>query len=314
VLDAARAAGIEPWVCLHHFVLPRWTGPAGFRDWPRLRDRWRRHVEFVAETFGDQVAGWKPINEPSAYAFAGFLQDRHPPGGRDLAATMEALEGIHLAKYEAASILRQAGRPVATIHAVVPMFAGDDTSESRARLELFDGAVWGCWMGALRDGVLRVPTRAAIEVQDYPAVFDLVGFSYYLSATVTAGTALGPYPTGRPVGPMGYVPWSGGLGLALDRLAAELPGRPLLISEHGVGTHDDAFRCEVLRESLDLVARRIAAGMDVRGFFHWTGVDNYEWSRGFSVPFGIFDRHRRPKPSAELLRTFTASRTAAGRG
>ena len=45
----------------------------------------------------------------------------------------------------------------------------------------------------------------------------------------------------------------------------------------------------------------MADGIDLRGFFHWTGVDNYEWLHGYSVPFGLFDRERRPRPSRDLL-------------
>lgn len=304
VLEAAREAGIEPWACLHHFVLPDWVGDGGFRDWKAIRDRWCRHVEFVAETYGDLVAGWKPINEPIAYALAGFLSGHRPPGEHDRALMLEALEGIHLAKYEAARILHQTGKPVATIHVLIPMFPGDSTPSSAAALEELDQLVWGCWIGALRDGVLQIPHRTPVEVPDYPEVFDLVGFSYYFSATVGADGKLGPYPPGAEVGLMGYVPWSGGLGLVLDRLARELPGRPLLVSEHGVGTHDDEMRSAFLKESLGVVSDRLTAGLDIRGFFHWTGVDNYEWNRAFDVPFGLFDRDRRPKGSAALLRSY----------
>ena len=58
---------------------------------------------------------------------------------------------------------------------------------------------------------------------------------------------------------------------------------------------------DVLRASLGVVEEAIADGIDVRGFFHWTGVDNYEWDHGFEVPFGLFDRNREPRASAALL-------------
>jgi beta-glucosidase len=87
----------------------------------------------------------------------------------------------------------------------------------------------------------------------------------------------------------------------LRRLHDELPGRPLLVCEHGVGTDDDAWRSDILRESLAVTAEAIDDGVDVRGFFHWTGVDNYEWLHGFDVAFGVIDRDRRVKPSAAVL-------------
>ena len=60
----------------------------------------------------------------------------------------------------------------------------------------------------------------------------------------------------------------------------------------------------MLRDSLAEVESAIDDGIDVRGFFHWTGVDNYEWPRGFTVPFGLFDLDRTPRPSAALVESF----------
>jgi beta-glucosidase len=301
MLQAARAAGIAVWVCLHHFSLPTWVaaGGVGFCD-SRARDHWRRHVDFVADTFGDLVFGWQPVNEPAVYAANGFLAGVIPPGRQDWDLAMTALEGAHLASATAAQVMRQTGRPVSTVHGLSPLFAADDARETRDRL---DDVMWRCWTRATRDGVLQVPGRAPVEASGMTD-FDLVGFSYYSAFTVREPLALGPYPPGARTGPLGYAPWSEGLGLVLDRHAAELPGKPLLVAEHGVGTDDDAWRCEILGSSLDLLSDRINGGLDVRGFFHWTGVDNDEWAEGDTVPFGVFDRDRRPRPSAELLKSF----------
>jgi beta-glucosidase len=102
---------------------------------------------------------------------------------------------------------------------------------------------------------------------------------------------------------MGYAPWSPGLGEVLHRLAEEHPDMPLLVDECGIGTDDDDWRATYLRECLDEVDRAVADGIDVRGFFHWTAVDNYEWLRGYSVPFGLFDRDRNARDSIEVLRS-----------
>ncbi len=156
-------------------------------------------------------------------------------------------------------------------------------------------------MRAERDGVLALPGRAAEEVPDLRGCCDLIGFSYYSAHAVTRELGFAPYPRGARVGPLGYAPWSEGLGLVLRRLHHELPDRPLLIAEHGVGTDDDAWRVDVLRESLAVVAEAQRDGVDVRGFFHWTGVDNYEWTYGYDVPFGLFTRDREARPSAAVM-------------
>ncbi|HEX4904866.1 MAG TPA: family 1 glycosylhydrolase, partial [Acidimicrobiales bacterium] len=112
-----------------------------------------------------------------------------------------------------------------------------------------------------------------------------------------------PHPSDAPRSPLGYAIWADGLGHVLRRLHDELPGTPLLVAEYGIGTDDDAQRAAYLRRGLELTAEAITQGIDVRGFFHWTGVDNYEWLHGYDVAFGIIDRDRNVRPSAQVLAT-----------
>jgi beta-glucosidase len=296
VLAAARAAGVSPWVCLHHFTLPGWFTEmgGGFVDDRARSYYWTRHVAFCAETFGDLVFGWKPINEPGAYSGI------YPHGQK----RFEMLGAVLLAQRDAWRELRGGGKPVATIHNLSPVFKVADTIPADSMRARLDAMMWDVWMRADRDGVLELPGRPAVEVPDLREACDIVGFSYYSAMGVDAEGKIAPYPTSARVGPMGYAPWSEGLAIVLHTLHDELPGRPLLICEHGVGTDDDDWRCDVLRESLALVERAIDDGVDVRGFFHWTGVDNYEWNHGFDVQFGCFTRDREPRASAELLRSY----------
>jgi beta-glucosidase len=296
VLTAARAAGVSPWVCLHHFTLPGWFTEmgGGFVDDRARSYYWARHVAFCAETFGDLVFGWKPINEPGAYA--GIYPHRQK--------RFDMLGAILLAQRDAWRELRGGGKPVATIHNLSPVFTVADTIPADTMQGRLDAMMWDVWMRADRDGVLELPGRAPVEVADLREACDIVGFSYYSATGVDAEGKIVPYPPSARVGSMGYAPWSEGLAIVLHRLHEELPGRPLLICEHGVGTDDDDWRCDVLRESIALVDHARSDGVDVRGFFHWTGVDNYEWHRGFDVQFGCFTRDREPRGSAELLRSY----------
>ena len=312
MLQAARDAGIEPWVCLHHFTLPGWFGDdmGGFVDDRARGYYWPRHVDFMAETFGDLVFGWKPINEPTAYAFASYLMGVFPPGEADLERFAKALRGTYLANHEAWRLLRSGGKPVCTIMNLQPSYPGvrgrepDERDVARANADTFDAVIFSSWIRALRDGILAVPGLPEEEIPDMAESFDLIGFSYYNATTVFADLTTGPYPADATVGPLGYAPWPEGLGVVLRRLAEELPGRPLVVAECGIGTSatvgDDAWREGLLRDSLIEVERAIDDGIDVRGFFHWTGVDNYEWDHGHTVDFGLFDRDRHPRGSARL--------------
>ena len=293
VLEAARAAGVSPWVCLHHFTLPGWfteIGEGGFVDDRARSYYWPRHVAFCAETFGDLVYGWKPINEPGAYAGNYFQKARR----------FDVLGATLLAQRDAWRELRGGGKPVATIHNLSPIFGQDVGSMA----EKMNAITWDIWMRADRDGVLELPGRLAHEIPDLKEACDLIGFSYYSATGIGPDGTVVPYPSDARVGPMGYAPWSEGLGIVIRRLHDELPGRPLLICEHGVGTEDDEWRGDILRESLAVVEEAVDDGVDLRGFFHWTGVDNYEWNHGFDVQFGLFDRNREPRGSAELMRDY----------
>jgi beta-glucosidase len=312
VLSAARDVGIDVWVCLHHFTLPGWFAQdeGGFLDDRARSYFWARHVDWVAATFGDLVTGWKPVNEPVAYAFGGWMVGEIPPGRSDLGAFLDALEATLLAQHEAWRLLRSGDQPTCTIMNLSPVRAvwSDERARdaARANAALFDQVIWSSWIRALRDGVIALPGRPERVVEEMAGSFDLIGFSYYQGIGVTADLSSAPIPAGEPLGPLGHPAWPEGLREVLERLAEELPDRPLVVAECGLGTptaaDDDDRRAAYLEDCLQITAEAITRGIDVRGFFHWTGIDNYEWTHGHDVAFGLLDRDRTPKGSAEVAR------------
>jgi beta-glucosidase len=301
ILEAARDAGVSPWVCLHHFTLPRWFAESGGFLVERNRTEvWARHVDFMASTFGDLVSGWQPVNETNYYARAAYRGRGWPPGHDDADEAALVDEAIHLATAEAAVRLRQTGAPVASIFGLSPIVAQDDSDASAAFAGRLYEHYWAAGIGLFRDGVLRIERREPVERPDLAGAFDLIGFSYYAAMGVAAGR-LAIHPPDAPVSPLGYGIWADGVGLVLDRLREELPTTPLLVAEYGIGTDDDADRAAYLRRGLEVVHAAIDRGVDVRGFFHWTGVDNYEWLHGYDVSFGIIGADRVIRASAAVL-------------
>jgi beta-glucosidase len=301
MLTAARAAGVVPWVCLHHFTLPRWFAErGGFLVEENRTELWRRHVDFIGETFGDVVGGWQPVNETNYYARAAYLGGGWPPGRNDRDEFARAAEAIHLATAEAAVRLRHSGAPVASIFGLSPLVVQDDEPASAARVDRIRKTYWRPGIDLFRDGVLRIPGRVPVERPDLARCFDMIGFSYYATIGVRSGQPA-IHPPDAPISPLGYGIWADGLGLVLDALHAELPGVPLLIAEYGVGTDDDDARARYLTRGLEVTHAALARGVDVRGLFHWTAVDNYEWLHGYDVAFGIFDRDRTMRASALVL-------------
>jgi len=301
ILASAAEWGIVPWVCLHHFTVPQWFADRGGFLVPENRERyWTRHVEFIAETFGAAVGGWQPVNEVNYYAMIGYGGRGWPPGHHDAAELAVVTEQIHLASAEAAVRLRLTGRPVASIFGLSSEVALDETAATATLVERLHRNNWDVGLGLVRDGVLEVPGREPVVRPDLAGCYDLLGFSYYATIGVAEGKLV-PYPSDAPTSPLGYGIYAHGLGLVLDELARQLPDTPLLVAEYGIGTDDDAQRATYLEDGLAEVAAALSRGVDVRGFFHWTAVDNYEWLHGYDVNFGIIDAQRNVRDSARVL-------------
>ncbi|HEY2213467.1 MAG TPA: family 1 glycosylhydrolase [Acidimicrobiales bacterium] len=301
ILKAARAAGVTPWVSLHHFTLPQWfANLGGFLVEENRTKYWGRHVAFMADTFGDLAGGWQPINETNYYASLSYLGGGFPPGHSDRGEWMLASEAIHLASAEGGQRLRQTGLPVSSIFGLSCEVMLDEDPATKEIANALRAQNWNAGIGLFRDGVLRIPGRDPIERPELVGCYDMLGFSFYGTYGVLAGKIV-PYPPDAPRSPLGYGIWSGGLDLVLQRLVEELPNTPLLLAEFGIGTDDDEFRAQYLSEGLAVAHAALARGVDLRGFFHWTGVDNYEWKHGYDVSFGIISRDREVRPSAHVL-------------
>ncbi|QXC63351.1 family 1 glycosylhydrolase [Aquihabitans sp. G128] len=302
VLQAALDAGIEPWVCLHHFSLPRWFAElGGFLVAANRTEHWACHVDWVAETFGDLVRGWQPVNETNYYPFAAYLGRGWPPGHDSYDECATVSQQLQLATAEAAVRLKQTGAPVSSIFGLTGFEALDDDPRTLSLASFLTDLHWEAGLGLYRDGVLRVPGRDPIERPDLAGSFDLIGFSFYTTMGIAEG-AMVAYPADAPRSPLGYGIDADGLGRVLDRLHATVPGAPILVAEYGLGTDDDAQRAAYLERGLEVVQEALAKGIDVRGLFHWTATDNYEWLHGYDVSFGLMDRDRNVRPSAEVLR------------
>lgn len=293
ILTAGRDAGLRIWVTLLHGAIPQWFAAEDGFAGPRAADRWESWVRVAAERFADVAGGWMPVNNPAGFAVKGYLNGSFPPGHTDPAVFGPVLDVVARAEFDAARILAGTSLPRCSIEGLVPLVPADDTPAAAAQTQRLDHVIWGTWLK-----LARMP--------EYAAAFDYIGFSYYFGARIDGqGKQLLQPPDGQ-AGPLGYVPWAGGLRQVLDRLSQELPGQRLVIAELGFGGGDQG-RIAYLREALDHIRRARDDGVPVEGVFFWTDVDNYEWNAGYTVPFGLFDSARKAKPSAHYVRDIIAS-------
>lgn len=309
VLRAARRAGVDVWAVLLDGPLPGWFADdeGGFGDEAGRRRTWPRHVDRVAETFGDLVAGWVPVLDLYTRAAEGFRDGTRPPGRHDERAFSDALLHLHLASHEAWRLLRSGEPPVAACLDVAPVHAGvrsrepDERDEARRRAAALERLRWDVWLRALRDGVVSLPDRAEIEVDGLAGGYDVVGFTYRGGVTVYADGTTGPYPADAPVAADGRAPWPEDLGVVVRRLADELPGRELALLGTGLTAREDEWRTEVIAGTALEVERAVADGVPLNMAIWESGIDGWTPEQGLVVPDGVIDRDRHPRPSAAVL-------------
>ena len=297
VLDAANDAGIHVWACLHDGSLPGWFAhdEHGFVDQRSRRYFWARHVERVGEAFGGRVHGWVPTFEPTRWASRGWLDGDRPPGQRDDARGFAAaVEAAHLAGVEAAQVLRQGGRPVASAQWLVPVFPArsDPTQPPPVEAEVAAGVVdevlRRSWLRLLTEETLVIPNRSPIPVPGAREAYDVIGFTYRHAVAVRGDGMLTPYPPSGPVGSDGQVTWAEGLAVAVHDLADALPDRDLLLAGVGIRTPDEGQREDYAREVADIVTGAVDGGIALRGAW---------WDPPISAAGGLFDPDRSPRPA-----------------
>jgi beta-glucosidase len=310
VLRAARALDIEVWAVLHEGPLPGWFAEdeRGFHDETGLRRTWPRHVDRVAETFGDLVAAWVPVLDPFSLASQGHLTGVRPPGHRDDVEFVGALNDLHLASHEAMRLLRSGDQPVACCIEVTPVHEGvrsrepDERDLARSSAATLDRLRVGTWERALSDGLVSIPGRAEQEIEGLATGYDVVGITYRGAETVYADGSLGPYPADAPVAADGRAPWSEGLGVALRRVADHLPGRRIALLGTGLTDRADEWRVELLSQVGAEIDRAVDDGVPITDAFWETVVDGWTPECGLDVPNGVVTRSRDQRPSAATLR------------
>ena len=305
IVDAAAAEGLGVWITLHHTSLPGWylDDEGGHADKVARRRWWARHVDRMAEAFDGKAAGWCPIEDPIGWAVRGYGLGTRPPGRRSPEATASAAEGAMLALHEACRLLESGPQPVMAVFGaptLQPSPVGREYADAAAiEARRWDELLWGTWTRALREGAVEVPGRVPVTAPFFEKGPELVGLSHDHPVGVTEAGRLVSWPVSARRSATGFAPEPAELGEAVYRAIDAVPGRAVAVAAHGVPTDDDDWRDALLEASMSVVASAQAAGL--RGYFHDSAVDGYEWALGFGAPRGLIGRDRAVKPSAQRL-------------
>lgn len=314
ILRHAGARGLGRLLTLNHFTLPRWIARRGAWLSPEIVPAIARFSAACAERLGPLVERWATLNEPSLVALLGYAERLWPPGLADPRTFGPALCTMLRAHVAMTRAVKNA-RPSASVGLVLNMPCFDPARPhplDRGLAWLQDHAVSGVVLRALRDGRLWPPIGLGARVEGLVGSVDWLGLNYYGRYAIRFSPRARRMAFGAHVQPNSIrcgetdwgQPYPAGLTRGLRRLGEF--GVPLLVTENGINTTDDPQRAAYMRSHVRAVADALAEGLDVRGYFHWSLVDNFEWAEGWRPRFGLLALDQRtgertPRQSAEVF-------------
>ncbi|QNA89056.1 beta-glucosidase [Massilia sp. Dwa41.01b] len=322
-----------------HLTLYHWDLPQGLQDeggWLN-RDTCARFADYAQEVmrrFGDRIATIATHNEPWCTANLGYGNAQFAPGVADLKQSVQVSHHLLLSHGLAMQAMRAAGGK-AKLGIVLNQWTADPATDSAADRALAEweyarSVQWfmdPIFKGrypelALRGHGANAPVVHAGDFETIAQPLDFLGCNYYFRSWCSAEGLPPPAPHGTT--DMGWEVYPQGLTELLLKLRGEYDLPPMYITENGMasadsvvgGSVDDAARIAFLEAHLDALRAAIDAGVDVRGYFLWSLLDNFEWNSGYSKRFGIVHvdyatQQRTLKASAHWYRDFLAARSRA---
>ncbi|MBS0222401.1 MAG: beta-glucosidase [Proteobacteria bacterium] len=327
LIDGLLAAGIEPWLCLYHWDLPQALQDEGGWLNRDIAGWYADYAMLIAQRYGDRVRRFATFNEPSVFTLFGYGFAWHPPGVVDPVALHRAIHHVNLAHGAGVDVLRAHVRrsSVGTVHNVQPSRpAGTRSAADIDAAKLLD--VY--WNGAFPEPQLlgRYPAELAklVEPHVQPGDLDRIcrpvdwfGLNHYspvyakADAQAPLGFAWADAPADVRRSPIG---WQVDPKAFRDTLV-DVSRRyhlPVYVTENGAGATEtpdsggeilDHERVDYLRTYISALRDAVAAGADVRGYFVWSLLDNFEWGAGYANRFGLVyvdypSQRRIPKESA----------------
>lgn len=307
LVDALLEAGIQPLATLYHWDLPQALQDLGGWGNRSVAFHFADYAAVVAQRLGDRVRLWGTINEPWVVAFMGHATGEHAPGLRDEALARQVVHHLLLAHGLAMQAIHNV-RPEAQIGIVLNLWMIDAASEKtedvaaaeeawqRSQTMFLDPLLRGYYHPAILQDWGRLPEIHPGDLAVIAQRQDFLGVNFYSRSLVGAQGAISPVP-GSEYTEMGWEVCPSALYRLLLKIHREYPNLPpIYITENGAAFADaispdgkvhDERRAAYIRNHLLALHQAIQEGVDVRGYFVWSLLDNFEWAFGYSKRFGI---------------------------
>ena len=307
--------GITPMVTLHHFSDPLWLAEKGGWETDAVIPLFEKFVRKVVEALKEYASLWCTINEPNIYALGGYATGDFPPGKHNMKLAMTVIANMlkaHAAAYQAIHEIQPEARAGYALHyrpmnAAHPWFPLDVLM----RNVQYNGLNMGFPSG-ISGGVMKTPI-GNFRIPEAKGTQDFFGLNYYSVDTVKFDLTNPKELFGRRFYPADS-DFSGtkftanipsGIFDSLKWITNTYPGLPILITENGVEDAEDKMRPRYLAQHIQQIWRAVNFNWPVKGYFHWSLVDNFEWERGWTQRFGLWGldvetQARIRRPSVDL--------------
>jgi beta-glucosidase len=301
VFDALEEAGITPMVTLYHFTHPQWFEEMGAFEKVENIAYFTRFCKTVFQQFGSRAPLWCTMNEPTVLVLMGYMQGEFPPGKKDYALAGEVYRNLLLAHckvYQALKALPGGQEAqIGVVHAYLKLepyhtWNPIETLPSYYMTENLHGTM----MEFLRTGRFNFyfPFTVDISTQfiDAENCFDFIGINYYSRAVISMQFSLsepivGTCFEGEVMTDMPYGVYPKGLYDAL--VDCNTLGKPIYVTENGIADARDDRRSDFIEKYLSAMNQAVRDGCDVRGYFYWSFIDNFEWAEGHKMKFGLYE-------------------------
>lgn len=311
--DELLKNGVMPFPTLYHWDLPQWLQDQGGWANRDIITHFTTYAETVVNALGDRIKNWMVFNEPWVFVYLGYLYGVHAPGIRDSEAAVKASHIVNLAQSSAMKAMRATGKieqvgSAFSMASSYPFTDGDDNKAAAERhhawnnIWFLDPSIKGAYPNAYieQDKMLRKMDVRPGDMEACVEKPDFIGINLYQRAIVEnnpndRNLGIRQHRGPGPQTAFGWEIWPAALYQMIKRIDKDYK-LPIYITENGCsfptgpdanGRVPDQERADFYHGFVGQVGRAIDEGCDVRGYYAWTLIDNFEWAEGFRQRFGI---------------------------
>jgi beta-glucosidase len=271
VLKALNKRGVEPFVTLWHFSLPLWLSQKNGASNPLFPDYFQRYTEKIVSEFKTEVKFWITMNEPEIYAVNAYLLGRWPPQKRNIFSCYRAMQNLVKAHKLARKTIKKTNASSSVGVSTNQIFFESAGGPVNDFLRWAADKIWNFYF-------LNKVRRE----------LDFIGANYYFHNRINYGFNKN---LNKETSDMGWEIYPEGIYQILKNLKKY--NLPVYITENGVADSSDKDRGLFIADHLSWIRKAIREGADVRGYFHWSLLDNFEWDKGFWPRFGLVEVDRK---------------------